>query len=270
MSDQLLVSPATKPRKAEKIHEDGVAAVDRALSIMAVFEASEQPLSLAELSRRSGFYKSTLLRLIASLERFGYISRIGDNGYRLGPAAFKLGLAYDRTFRLADHVLPVLNDLVRQGTESSSFHVRQDDKTRLCLFRVDSAHSTLDHIRPGDVLPLRRGAAGRILLAVDQMPAKDFDQAAKSNLLAISFGERDPVCAGLAAPVFGADGRVTGALSLSGPRVRFTDEAVRLMSSQLLRAAITITSTMGGPVALLQERLARLDNDQDHPVLGTG
>lgn len=268
MSDP--VSSAPRSKKAEKLHDDGVAAVDRALSIVAVFEASAEPLTLAELSRRSGFYKSTLLRLIASLERFGYVSRIGDAGYRLGPAAFRLGLAYERSYNLADHVVPVLKDLVQQGSESSSFHVRQDDETRLCLFRIDSAHPTLDHIKPGDALPLRRGAAGRILLAVDRKLARDFDEAAKSNLLVISFGERDPVCAGLASPVFGPDGRVWGALSLSGPRVRFTDEAVGRMSAQLLRAAIAITSSLGGPTAMHEDRLANLDSNLDYPVLETG
>ena len=43
----------------------GVAAVDRALTILSAFDGEPNALTLAALSRRTGFYKSTLLRLIA-------------------------------------------------------------------------------------------------------------------------------------------------------------------------------------------------------------
>ncbi len=46
---------------------DGVAAVERALSIVAALESSERPMPLAELATRTGFYKSTILRLLGSL-----------------------------------------------------------------------------------------------------------------------------------------------------------------------------------------------------------
>src|SRR3546814_15662890 len=42
------------------------------------------------------------------------------------------------------------------------------------LFRIDSDHATLDSIRGGDVLPLRRGAAGRLLLKCDRRSADEF------------------------------------------------------------------------------------------------
>ena len=45
----------------------GVAAVNRALSILQAFEGETEALTLALLARRTGLYKSTLLRLIASL-----------------------------------------------------------------------------------------------------------------------------------------------------------------------------------------------------------
>lgn len=89
---------------------------------------------------------------MASLEGNGYVTRLRDGGYDLGPAAFRLGIAYERRNGLRGHVMPVLQDLVERGTESSSFHVRQDAGHRLCLFRVDSA--------PCDA---RQGGGGRCL-----------------------------------------------------------------------------------------------------------
>ena len=221
---------------------DGVAAVDRALSIVAALADSARPLSLADLARATGFYKSTLLRLIASLERRALVVRRADQGYSLGPFAFRLGQAFEATFHLKESVVPVLQWLIEQGSESPSFHVWHDEKTRMCLLRIDSNHSTLDRIRPGDLLPIRRGAAGKVLRAfVDGQSA-----ATGMSLVHTSFGERDPACAAVAAPVFGPAGELLGALSLSGPQERFSDPAVKKMSKLLLAAGERATTSLGG------------------------
>src|SRR3546814_3767315 len=130
---------------------------------MGAFEAQSKAMTVAEISRQTGMYKSTVLMLLVSLERFGYVGRASDGSYRLGPMAFRLGAAFDRAHKLSDYVAPILRSLVVKGTESASYHVRLDDESRMCLFRIDSDHATLDSIRGGDVLPLRRGAAGRLL-----------------------------------------------------------------------------------------------------------
>ena len=217
---------------------DGVAAVDRAFAILAAVAERAEPCALAEIARATGFYKSTILRLAASLEGAGYIARLQDGRYALGGSAMRLGLAYERQNPLRQHVLPVLQDLVEQGTESASFHIRHGEGTRLCLFRINSHHSTLDRVEAGAVLPLDRGAAGRILGSHAADPAG-------AAPIALSRGERDPSCAGLAAPVFGPAGLV-GAVSLSGPGERFTEEAVGRMEALLLRATDRITRELGG------------------------
>ena len=147
----------------------GVAAVDRALTILRAFEGEgdPEPLTLAALARRTGLYKSTMLRLMVSLQAFGYIVQLPDGRYHLGPTPFRLGSVYQRGNRLYDHVMPVLRALVAQGTESPSFHIRHDATLRLCVLRIDSQHSTLDRVCAGALLPLDRGAAGTIILAFD-------------------------------------------------------------------------------------------------------
>ena len=69
---------------------------------------------------------------------------------------------------------------------------------------------------------------------------------ARASCSAISYGERDPDCAGIASPVFGADDKLVGALSVSGPKSRFTEENVRKMSAQVIDAAKRITYSLGG------------------------
>src|SRR3712207_9376492 len=79
--------------------EDRVEAVERALTILEAFREGEEALSLAALAEKTGFYKSTILRLAASLEGFGYLAREARGLYRLGPGFWRPGLAHSRTLR---------------------------------------------------------------------------------------------------------------------------------------------------------------------------
>ena len=231
---------------------DGVAAVDRALCIATELAQASSPLTLADLARRTGMYKSTLLRLLASLARAGLVVHRSDKRYALGPLAFLFGRSFELTYGLKEGIQPVLEWLVGKGTESPSFHVRHGKEARLCLFRIDSGHSTLDRVRAGDLLPLNRGAPGKVLTAF----APGLPAAADAPLLYTSFGERDPLCGALAAPVFGPAGILLGALSLSGPLERFSDLAVQRMNSLLFTAAENATRTLGGQWPAVANRLA--------------
>jgi DNA-binding IclR family transcriptional regulator len=220
----------------------GVAAVDRAIALLGALEATAKPMTLADLARATRLYKSTILRLLVSLEDSRLVVRRSDQRYALGPFAWRLGSAFDATFDLKATVLPICQWLIDQGTESPSFHVRHDDETRICLCRIDSKHSTLDRVREGDLLPLRRGAPGRVLRVLARgLPLDD-----GTPLVYASYGERDPACAAVATGVFGADGGLVGALSLSGPLERFSAPAVKKMARPLLSAAARATRAFGG------------------------
>ena len=166
------------PRKAQtpsladqRAAAGGAAAVDRALTLLSVFGAGDTSLSLAELAERTGLYKSTVLRLLASLEHAGFMQRQDDGRYRLGAELARLGGLYTASFSLGAVVVPVLRALVEQTGESAAFHVcerRGDEWLRLCLYRVDSPQLVRDHVRAGDVLPADRGAGGRVLQAFSE------------------------------------------------------------------------------------------------------
>ena len=128
-------------------NEGGVAAVDRALTILDAFHESDQSLTLTEISKRVGFYKSTTLRLAESLEKFGYLRRLEDGAFRLGPKPLFLGSLYQRHFRLAEFVPPVLRQIAAELNEGASFFVREDDK-RVCVHRVESARAIRDRWHP--------------------------------------------------------------------------------------------------------------------------
>ena len=71
--------------------EEGVAAVERALAILGAFDEGSPVLTLAELASRTGLYKSTISRSLASLRRCGFIERDGSGRYRIGPQAWRVG-----------------------------------------------------------------------------------------------------------------------------------------------------------------------------------
>jgi hypothetical protein len=88
-------------RKTAKSGQSGVAAVDRAIAILQSIAARQKPSSLSDIARETGFYKSTILRLLQSLEAADLVVRNSDNQYLLGSSVFRLGLAYERAIRLA-------------------------------------------------------------------------------------------------------------------------------------------------------------------------
>jgi DNA-binding IclR family transcriptional regulator len=225
----------------------GVAAVERALSILDAFDdraGGDGGLALHEIAARTGLYKSTALRLLASLERFGHVRRTSDGRWRVGPAPLRLASLYKRSFRIADIVLPHLRAMAADLGESASFYVRDRD-ARLCLHRVDSPRSVRDAVREGDRLPLDRGAGGRVLLAfADGIAAAR--AAGPEGLVFVSRGERSAETAGVAAPVFGPDGALAGSVNFSGPVHRFDEEAAARMGERVRTVAADVTRQLGG------------------------
>lgn len=230
--------------------EKTVAAVERALTILDVFDRDDNALSLAELSDRSGVHKSTILRLALTLERFGYLARGGDGAFRIGSKPFFIGAHYQRWIQPADVILPALNELAALTGENSSFMVRQGS-VRICLYRVASRHAVRDQMFPGDVFPVDKGAAGKIMLAFAKPRDRAFEKV-RREMIAITHAELTPDVSAIAAPVFGSDSELAGSISVSGPQYRFDAEAMKHASSHLLDAARSLSLAIGADPSLFQ------------------
>lgn len=226
----------------------GVAAVERAFAILNAFQPGDASLPLNELARRTGMYKSTILRLIATLVQEHCIVRLDDGSYQLGSMLLHWGGLYQAALRLDDHVPPILRRLAQETGEGASFFTREGS-LRVCLFRVDSSRSVRDHVHTGDLLPLDKGAAGRVLAGFDR--ALVDPSLFPSQPLIATVGEREPDIAAIAAPVFGPQGSLRGALAISGPAMRFSIDLVPGMSQALLKAASELTRRLGGDSTLL-------------------
>lgn len=175
--------PAARPSVAdEHVAPGGVAAVDRALSLLSAFHAGDGPLGLTELAARTRLFMSTVLRHLASLEHAGFLQRQTGGGWLPGPAVARLHAVYVASLSLERQLLPVQQPLVERTQESAAFHVRQGEQ-RVCLLRVDSPHPQRDHVRVGGLLPLARGTGGRVLLAFAGARGRLYQQVRRDGYL---------------------------------------------------------------------------------------
>ncbi|MBN9887902.1 IclR family transcriptional regulator [Pelagibaca abyssi] len=212
---------------------------------MSLFGRGANRLSLGDISERTGLVKSSALRLLVSLQKAGYLTMTPDKLYIVGPEAFRVGHIYQQTFSLEGIVRPVLKKMVDETRESASFFRREGNK-RVCVFREDCDQLLREHVAEGDAVDIDRGAAGHVLTDYDDLRG---DTPATLDVLheipVASVGERGPGIGGISVPIFAASGEILGALVISGPSMRFTEERMQEMSPLILAAAASIGEALG-------------------------
>lgn len=195
----------------------GVAAVDRALLILQAWREGDGALPLRELHRRTGLYKSTILRLLASLERNRCVQRRADGQWCLGPMLRQWGRLYERGLDVTALVRPALEQLGSQSGEQVSYWVRDGDM-RVRLLRVPSSLAEADHPCGDDRVPLVEGITGRVLTQVDgAVQAEVIDGESVETHRAV-----------VAAPVVGPGGAIQGAVTIAGSPERIGGDLERL------------------------------------------
>ncbi|MEJ8815667.1 IclR family transcriptional regulator [Variovorax ureilyticus] len=253
-------NPPTASQSAESAESSGVAVLDRAFSLLAAFGATDSALTLTELSKRTGLYKSTVLRLLAALEHGGFIRKVPDGQYTIGPQPLRLASIYQRSFQVGHVIEPILKELSAATGETASFYVRHGDK-RIALFRVEPSRAVRASVQIGQEYAIGQGASGKVLLAFSPPFTPEY-QAIREQFWAVSYGERDPETASTAAPVFGVTEELQGALAISGPRGRLgPPEAMYAACRQLLEAAREATTALGGIATPYARALERLSPD---------
>ena len=222
----------------------GVIAVTRALSLMEAFEVGESSLPLAELSRRCGMHKTTVLRLARTLAQSNYMVQTDDGQWRLGPAAGWLGARYQAGFDVNNVVEPALHELVKLTGESASFYVREGD-IRSCDARVEGPQSVRHSVRIGERLPLNLGAPGRVILAFSGAKGEPYESI-RSRGFHISMGERETEVSSVAAPVFRTNWNLLGSMCISGPSSRLTKTKLEKYAKSVVQAANKLSYALAG------------------------
>ncbi len=198
---------------------DRTESVERALSILSAFSIRRPRMTLAELAAETGLHKSTILRLTASMQIFGFIDRDAEGRFSIGASVWHLGLIFRQEFATGETIRPVLRQLVEATGETASFFVRAGND-RVCLYRENTPNLEQFGVEEGMRLRLGTGASGLVLrrFAGETLPDLSvFNNRGTVNLDAT----RNPNIASISTPVFTATGTFQGALTVSGLNTRF-------------------------------------------------
>jgi len=237
--------------------ENPVRSIERALDILDCFQPGKLELSLTDLATKIDLAMSTTSRIVATLEKRGYLSRNAESQrYALGPRISQIGALGLSNMELRKVALPYMRDLNALYNEGVSLYVIRDDE-RICVERVESTLPLRRVINVGDRHPLTRGAAGRVLLAYlpkerreallarDPYTNEDALEELRRGGYTVSLGEREEGVTSIAAPIQDVRCEVIAALSMSGPSVRFEGPSFSDKIAKVRKAAELISKALG-------------------------
>lgn len=141
-----------------------VPALERGLRLLGEFSRDSRTLGAPELARRLGLPRSTVFRLLNTLETMGFIERT-DSGsdYRLGMAVLRLGFEYLSSLQLTELGQPVLARLCDEIRYPCNLVVR-DGRSIVYVAKVTPPTPFSSVVHVGTRLPAHATVLGRILL----------------------------------------------------------------------------------------------------------
>lgn len=252
-----------KSTSAETSPQITVRAVDRALDILLAFAKADGGLTLSDIARHVGLHKSTVHRLLTSLQQKGFVRKHSQSDkYLLGWSVLELLSNVYQSDELAAVVLPEMTHLRDITGETVSLYIRSG-KERIRIQSVESNAPVRNVATIGKTYPLYIGASGKVLLAfshkevVDEVLSDphlpvDFDsegflqqlQVIEQQGYATSVQERDDGAAAVAAPLFGRNHEFVAALSVSGPVSRFSVERMNSQVQTVVTSAGLMTKLL--------------------------
>lgn len=243
-----------------------VRSVARAVHLLGHFDLAHPRRHIRDLARLTGLPRTTVLRLLATLEGDALVHQVGEGVYQLGAGALRWVETVQQAWRLSEEALEVLSELRDETGESANLYVRQS-KRRVSIGQAEGSWTVRSVVQLGAPLPIHQGASGLVLLAGLSNwrgcvpPELRDDQSLLGRIAtvretgyAVSHGERESGASAVAAPVT-RDESLVAALSLSGPTSRFTARMVPHYLDLVRTSAERLSDIGLGPVeSLLQGR----------------
>lgn len=248
-----------------------VQALTHGLAVLeAMARAEEDWHGVTELAARLRMHKSTVLRLLATLEASGYVEQEPETRrYRLRLKLFELGSQVIGRTDLMKEARPILEDLNRQTDEVVHLGVLDQGEV-VYVDKVESSHTLRMYSRIGRRSPVHATGVGKALLAF--LPEAEVEGITenrglkrytpntivdRSRLLAhmaeirkagVAFDdeEHEPGIRCVAAPVMDLHGRVAAAISVAGPSLRMTPERLTELVNPVREAANELSRRLGG------------------------
>ncbi len=241
-----------------------IQSVDRALTLVRLLSSEDGEMTLNELAETTRLHKSTVHRLLASMQAVGLVERDPETGrYALGLEVVALsGIVLGRieVLRIAD---PHMRNLADVSQETVNLGIRHSNDI-LNIEQIPGPRLLRSFDWIGKRNPLHLGAAAKALLAnlqddeistylATQTEREGLDETAiwdevakiRERGIAINDGQLDRDVFAIGAPIFGAAGHVIASLSVAGARVDFTPDRIAFLTTAVLETTATISRQMG-------------------------
>ncbi|MEJ8824747.1 IclR family transcriptional regulator [Variovorax humicola] len=141
-----------------------VPALERGLRVLCEFSRENRTLSAPELSRRFDLPRSTVFRLLTTLENMGFVEKTdGGRDYRLGLAVLRLGFEYLASLELTQLGMPLLQRLSDELHTPCNLVVR-DGRHIVYVAKVAPPSPFTSSVTVGTRLPAHATVLGRVLL----------------------------------------------------------------------------------------------------------
>jgi IclR family transcriptional regulator, KDG regulon repressor len=255
-----------KKEKSEYI----IQAVSHALDLLEQFHGEVDELGVTELSKRLKLHKNNVFRLLATLESRGYIeqNRSTEN-YRLGLKSLELGQTFIKQMGLLRQARPILEKVVEECNETSYVAIFKEGHV-VYLDVVETDLTVRVVSRVGSRLPGHCTASGKIHLAymTEEEVFSILPQRELTMFTPTTVGDRDSLMKELtiiaeqgfaidneemnlsvrcvAAPIHDYTRRIVGAVSISGPSMRFSDERIEQeLAPLVIRAGEDLSTRLG-------------------------
>jgi len=222
-----------------------VRTAERSLDILLAFLDAKE-LSLTEIAKYVSLHKSTVYRLVQTLESKGFLIRSPETEkYRLGYKCLELAANMEGKNDPAVLFLPEMQVLRDTIGETVSLYII-DGYERL---RIQSVESQLPirRVAPiGSRMPLSVGASSKVLVCyskphvqemifqhlktkeqIDLVQFKKQLTKVETNGYATSFEEREPGTSALSVPILTRSGDILVALTISGPSNRLNYRRIK-------------------------------------------
>jgi len=251
-----------------------VPGLERGLGILRLFKRRRPAISPPEMARELGIPRSTVHRLVQTLEELGFLRRVDGGGmYALGPAVLTIGFEYLGSLDIVQLSRPVLERL-RDETDCSTHLAIRNGTDIVYLARYASNAAITSNVSVGSALPAHATVIGRVILAdladaeLAQLyrgkPLEAYTEQTPTTLPALlrllaedrqrgyaistSFYERGVTS--IAAPVRDHSGRVVASINAVTVEVAPEEPALRGgLKDRVVAAAATISEMLGAPGA---------------------
>ena len=265
-----------------------IAVLDRTLDLLEALAAAHGPIGVSDLAREIGATKSAVFRILANLERRGYVVRDPSSSkYQLGGQLVRLGHQALGSLDLRSQARPVLEALHQEFNETVNLGVFVNDRVSY-VDMIESDHGLRMAAQVGATDDMHSSSLGKSILSflpeVDQerilsKPLKrhttrtitdpDILKVELARIRRVGSaedrGENESGARCVGAPFFDYRGHVMGAVSVSCPESRLNDERMWEIAAAVRAAAADITKRIGGtrPAELEREEVVRAPDQED-------